>query len=228
MGMVDISTSGDSLTNCNFYACPGHKWLNGAPGTGVLYIQNEKIRPPEFYPTLSQRMGKYTSCSHDTDACFPMAEALQVRGCSNTPGFAAMIQAMKFVQDAGGPAKIEQHILGLSREVKNFIFSHAPQCLISPHADPGLQSGLTSFFPFNWDQPQTPLKDRKTAEWVVQELLKRKIQVRSIGFADTGSSSQASELSYAIRVSTAWFNTADQIESFRNALQEVLRRVSIP
>jgi len=225
MGMVDLSDSGDSVENCDFYACPGHKWLNGPPSTGVLYIRNADIRPPEFYPTISQRMGKYTGCSDDSDSCFPIAEALQVRGCSNAPGFAAMIRAMQFAEDAGGAARIEKHILGLSREVKNIILSRAPHSIVSPHSDTALLSGLTAFFPFNWDKPQAVFSDRKTAEQVVKELLERKIQVRSIGFSNAGSSNRPPEESYAIRVSTAYFNTGKQVEIFRNALKEVLMRI---
>ena len=216
MGMVDLGTHGDSLENCDFYACPGHKWLNGPPGTGVLYIRNADIRPPEFYPIISQRMGKYTGCGNGPETCFPMAEALQVRGCSNTPGFAAMISAMKFVGRAGGAAQVEKHILALSQRVKNTILSRAPDAIISPHSDTALLSGLSAFFPFRWDKPDVSFQDKKTADWVVRELLKKNIQVRSIGF--TGM--------YAIRVSTGYFNTAEQIETFSSALQDVLKRIS--
>jgi len=226
MGMVDLTANGDSLQNCDFYACPGHKWLNGPPGTGILYIRNADIRPPEFYPTISQRMGKYEGCTDGSDSCFPIAEALQVRGCSNAPGFAAMIRAMQFAEDSGGPAQIEKHILGLSREVKDFILSRAPHCMISPHSDPGLQSGLTAFFPFLWDRPGKPLKDKATAEFVVAEMLKRDVRVRFIGFSDTGSASQAGANAYAIRVSTAHFNTREQVETFKRVLQEVLSSIS--
>jgi selenocysteine lyase/cysteine desulfurase len=226
MGMVDLSGSGDSVENCDFYACPGHKWLNGPPSTGVLYIRNADIRPPEFYPTISQRMGKYTDCSDSSDSCFPIAEALQVRGCSNAPGFAAMISAMKFAEDAGGAAQIEKHILRLSREVKKIILSRAPHSIVSPYSDTALLSGLTVFFPFSWDKPKTLFSDKKTADWVVKELLERKIQVRSIGFSNAGTSNNSAEASYAIRVSTAYFNTAKQIEMFKNALQEVLMRIA--
>jgi selenocysteine lyase/cysteine desulfurase len=225
MGMVDLTGNGDSVENCDFYACPGHKWLNGPPSTGVLYIRNADIRPPEFYPTISQRMGRYADCGDDSDSCFPIAEALQVRGCSNAPGFAAMIRAMQFAGDAGGAGQIEKHILGLSREVKNIILSRAPRAIVSPYSDAALLSGLTTFFPFKWDKPQAVFSDRKTAEWVVKELLERKIQVRSIGFSNAGSSSQSPEELYAIRVSTAYFNTVSQIDVFTKALQEVLMRI---
>jgi len=225
MGMIDLSAEADSIEHCDFYACPGHKWLNGPPSTGVLYIRNANIRPPEFYPTISQRMENYVGCDDLDGDCFSMAEALQVRGCSNTLGFSAMLRAMAFAQDAGGAADIEKHILGLSKQVKEFLLSRAPRCIVSPHTDAGLLSGLTTFFPFRWDNPRQLFTDRKTADWVVAELMKMSIQVRSIGFDNSGSSDEPSDAAYAIRVSTGFFNTAEQVELFRSALQKVLMRV---
>jgi selenocysteine lyase/cysteine desulfurase len=226
MGMIDLTKSADHVKNCDFYAAPGHKWLNGPPSTGVLYIRNADIRPPEFYPTISQRMEQYSGCVDDSDTCFPVAEALQVRGCSNVPGFAAMIRAMRFVQDEGGSLRTEQHILGLSREVKNIILSKSSHSLISPHADAALLSGLTAFFPFNWNNPQQLFTDKKTADRVVRELLKQQIQIRSIGFQNAGSEKQSYEPVHALRVSTGYFNNAGQVRAFRDALQEVLKRLS--
>jgi selenocysteine lyase/cysteine desulfurase len=133
---------------------------------------------------------------------------------------------MQFAGDAGGAGHIEKHILGLSREVKKTILSRAPQAIVSPHSDAALMSGLTAFFPFSWYKPQTVFSDKKTADRVVRELLARKIQVRSIGFSNAGSSNRSPEESYAIRVSTAFFNTGEQIEIFRKALQEVLMRIA--
>ena len=226
MGMINLGEDGDSIESCDFYACPGHKWLNGPPSTGVLYIKNAEIRPPEFYPTISQRMGKYVGCSDDSAECFPMVKALQVRGCSNTPGFAAMVSAMRFVGDAGGVVQVENHILALSREVKRFILSRAPQSIVSPHADPALQSGLTTFYPFRWDLPQRIFQDKKSADWVVAELLKKNIQVRSIGVPGPAAPGKNPGTRYVIRVSTAYFNTATEVETFKTALQEVLMRIS--
>lgn len=137
-----------------------------------------------------------------------------------------MVRAMRFAKDAGGWQQIEKHILSLSEEVKDTILSQAPHCLISPYSDAALSSGLTVFFPFRWDNPREVFTDSKTAGWVVSELLKKNIQVRFIGFEDADAATGMSSQSYAIRVSTAYFNTAGQVETFRNALQEVLMRVS--
>jgi len=225
MGMLDLTGSSNNLKDCDFYAGPGHKWLNGPPGTGVLYIRNENIQPPEFYPMISQRMEKYADCRDESDVCFPVVEALQVRGCSNTPGFTAMIRAMAFANDAGGPAQIEKHILRLSRKVKDGILARAPHCIVSPHSDDDLSSGLTVFFPFRWDRPQVPIRDDKTADWVVRKLLDRNIQVRSIGVANRNSSHETFDISYAVRVSTGHFNSADEIDIFEAALQEILMQI---
>lgn len=226
MGMLDLTADDDDIRHCDFYACPGHKWLNAPPSTGVLYIRNEKIRPPEFYPTLSQRMEKFSTCDSDTDDCFPMVEALQVRGNTNTPGFAAMVRAMEFVKSEGGASDIESHILGLSRKVKKVILDQAPNSIISPHADLALSSGLTVFFPFRWNDPETVFTDKKTADWVVAELLKKNIQIRSIGLWDSTPGDDQPVASYALRVSTAHFNTDDHIATWKNALRDVLSRIS--
>jgi selenocysteine lyase/cysteine desulfurase len=225
LGMVDLGTSEDNIRNCDFYACPGHKWLNGPPGTGVLYIRNADIRPPEFYPTISQRMEKYTDGAGGGKDGYPMAKALQVRGCSNLPGFAAMMSALEFVRREGGSSSIEKYILGLSREIKDLILTQSPRSIVSPHTDAALLSGLTVFFPFRWNNPQELFTDKKTADWVVSELLKKKIQVRSIGFQDAASGTEPNSTVYALRVSTAYFNTAEQVDVFKNALRDVLVRI---
>jgi selenocysteine lyase/cysteine desulfurase len=89
-----------------------------------------------------------------------------------------------------------------------------------------LLSGLTAFFPFNWNNPQQLFTDKKTADRVVSELLKKQIQIRSIGFQNAGSEKQSSEPVHALRVSTGYFNNAGQVGAFRDALQEVLKRLS--
>ena len=221
-GAIDINNINERVENCDFYACPGHKWLNGPPSTGVLYIRNSNIQPPEFYPTISQRMIRYT----DGNSNYPIAKALQIRGCSNTPGFTAMVRAMKFVKDEGGTAVIEKHILNLSIEIKNLILNHAPNCIISPYSDKDLGSGLTTFYPFRWNQPQVPIKDKKTAEWVAKTLMERNIQIRSIGIPETGSVNNTFNKSYALRVSTGYFNSNKEIEFFTISLEDVLKKIN--
>ena len=221
-GMLDLTQGDNHITHADFYACPGHKWLNGPPGTGILYLKDALISPPEFYPVLSQRMGQYNINQQNDDETFPMAEALQVRGCSNVPGYAAMLTALKNVRNIGGPQGIQLHILDLSKNVKNFIVSKSPEAMVSPYKDDGLQSGLTVFFPFKWSQPDQIFRDQKTADFVVSELNKRNLRIRSIGF---NAFTKPGQKDYALRVSTGIFNNRDQLDYFQVALKEVLSSI---
>lgn len=220
MGMIDVSMGDNHISHCDFYACPGHKWLNAPPGTGILYIKNSKIRPPEFYPTLSQRMGKYSDGNKNSS--FPMVEALQVRGCSNACGFTAMTEAFRFVDNVGGPAAVEKYILFLSHKFRSFLDKKATNSIISPINDQVLSSGITSFFPFSWNNPTKIFKDRKTAEFVVSHLLKKNIQIRYIGFKDGESKDEV----FALRVSTALFNDISQIEALQKELELAFKSIN--
>jgi len=219
-GMFDLSNQPDSvnsISDIDFYACPGHKWLNGPPGSGFLYLKNADIRPPEFYPMLSQRMYKFL----DKEEPYYMAQALQVRGCVNLPGFAAMVNAIDYLEHFGGATAVETRILSLSKTVKDSLRERAPECLVSPNADAALHSGLTVFFPFKWQKPGVPLKDKATADAVVDALRQNNIQVRSIGIPRAGGDGS----DYALRVSTAVFNTSNQIEKFWSRLEAVSSRL---
>ena len=129
----------------------------------------------------------------------------------------------KLQQWASNPTTSYELDAVLGKHQHNAIRS--PGSIISPHADSTLQSGLSAFFPFSWDNPELSYQDKNTADWVVRELMKKNIQVRSIGFANNGSSDQGSGTAYAIRVSTAYFNSADEIDRFSIALQEVLKKL---
>lgn len=237
LGMLDLSKPENHLRNCDFYAGPTHKWMNGPPGTGILFIKNLNLCPPEFYPVLSQKMGSYM-CGDDPEACLPMAEALQVRGCSSMPAYVALIKLMEFYKKKASQSVIENHIFKLSSDVSTFIESRAPNSLVSP-SDAGLRSGLITFFPFQWDQPETCFKDKATAEWVVNQLLKMGVQVRFVPFPTVDFSPECQlqghnpclpmdcsgepvDQLYVIRVSTGYFNTLAQVEIFRKALKQVL------
>ena len=240
LGMVDMSHAENRLDNCDFYAAPMHKWMNGPPGTGILYIKNEYLSPPEFYPILTQKMGSYL-CGDMPGTHLPMAEALQVRGCSSIPAFVALRTLMEYYQRQGGQIVIENFIFGLAREISDFIATKAPNCLVSPRDD-ALRSGLITFFPFKWDQPNTYYTDKETAVSVVDALFKEGLQVRFVPFPTVDLSEECRLQShnanllidcsgepvdqfFVIRISTAYFNTHDQIEIFKQTLKRVLKKL---
>ena len=238
MGMVDFNKPENRVDNCDFYAAPTHKWMNGPPGTGVLYIKNACIRPPEFYPLLSQKMAAYMN-EDGVRSHLPMVEALTVRGCSIIPAYVAITKLLKFFKKIGGQEKVEQHILGLSSIVRDFIAEKSLAGLISATA-PELQSGLVSFYPFNWEQQQICFKDKDTVIGVVDKLLEKGVQVRYVPFPTVDFSDQCKlqdhepdsvrdcsgepiEQTFAIRVSTGYFNTPADVKVFKKILKKVLK-----
>lgn len=240
VGMVDLNRPENQVTNCDFYAGPTHKWMNGPPGTGWLYIRNDRIRPPEFLPPLSQKMAAYV-CDHDIDSQLPMAEALQVRGCSSIPAYVAVTELLRFFERLGGQSPVERHILALSAKVRALIESKSPQSLISP-GDDALRSGLTSFYAFDWNRPDRLYTDEQTAKKVVDDLKAEGVQVRYIDFptvdmredcclrvhdpeASIDCSGRPMDQTFAIRVSTALFNTEANVALFAKALEKVLSRI---
>jgi selenocysteine lyase/cysteine desulfurase len=237
LGMLDMNQPENRVDLCDFYVGPTHKWMNGPPGTGVLYINNRNLRPPEFYPPLSQKMGAYM-CDDDAGSCLPMAEALTVRGCSMIPANVALTALLKFFKKIGGQQKVARHILELSCIVRNFIAEKAPGSLISP-MDAALQSGLVAFYPFDWERPQNYFTGKDEVISVVDRLQQEGVQVRYVPFPTVDlsegcalhghhpelvrdCSGEPANQTYAIRVSTGYFNTPQDVRVFKKALKKVL------
>jgi isopenicillin-N epimerase len=229
LGMMDLTKTGENnIKNCDFYACSGHKWLNGPPGTGFLYMRKRDLSPPDFYPTISHGYKGF-----DPTSPYSMAELLQLRGCNSVPSYVGMVKAMQFIEDLGGSTTVQKHIMKLSNEVKKFISDKSPNCLLSPYQYPDkkyseLRSGITTFFP--WNKSTNCLKDKKNVTYVVDELLKKGLRVRSVSFPIVdvdGQPLQESKKSYAVRVSTGCFNTDSDVEAFKLALEEVLSTIPI-
>lgn len=237
LGMVDIHDPSNRVDNCDFYAAPMHKWMNGPPGTGLLFIRDRDLCPPDFYPPVGQKMGAYM-CGDARGACLPIAEALQARGCSSIPGYVGAIRVIEFIERVGGPARVEEHILALAARVRELVGSRCPNCLISP-GDRQLRSGLISFYPFDWDQPDRFFSDQETAARVVARLREAGVEVRYVPFptvdlrddcrlrrhepeAMIDCSGEPEEQTFAVRVSTGYFNTEADLDVLADALEYAL------
>jgi hypothetical protein len=60
----------------------------------------------------------------------PMAEALQVRGCSSIPAYAAVNEVFAFWKKLGGQAPVERHILSMSANSQKV---HRVEVAAQPH-----------------------------------------------------------------------------------------------
>ena len=125
---------------CDFYATSGHKWLNGPPGTGVLYIRDAHPDRGNFDPILAEKIPGIEQQ--------PIGTQLQIRGCNNTAGFSGMVDSAAFADEVGRDM-IERRILALSAYTKRRVKdAWGTGALFSPDPEsPELSSGMTSFVP---------------------------------------------------------------------------------
>jgi selenocysteine lyase/cysteine desulfurase len=197
---------------CDFYAAAGHKWLNGPPGTGLLFIRDAERNPYNLLPILSELYGFETSCS--------ISDMLQIRGCSNTPGFTAMVDAMA-LNELIGKEKILSRLLELNHYVqKRIIQEWGKDCLLSPSCTSGTQdlcSGIVSFVP-----SRDPLKrfDKDFITGISQRVIReQKVWIRDVSFMDKPS--DGNKLTYVLRVSANLFNNFDDIDKMILAIKTV-------
>jgi isopenicillin-N epimerase len=185
---------------CDFYATSGHKWLNGPPGTGVLYIRDARPEPSNLMPILAEDIPGI-----DKE---PISTRLQMRGCNNTAGFAAMVDSAAFADEIGRDL-IERRILNLSAYTKRRVTDTWGQAaLLSPDPSPDeLSSGMTSFVP-SCDAAAAFM--RRFIDGVVNTLWREsRIYVRSVPIPTPIAEEK---IRYAIRVSTNIFNSFCEID----------------
>lgn len=194
---------------CDFYACSGHKWLCGPPGTGVLYIRQAPLNPWKILPVLTEQMPVRDQ--------YPISTNLQIRGCNNGPGFAAMLRAAAF-QDEIGRDVVERRILELNAYLKRRVIDiWGAAALFSPAPGaPELSSGMATFVPA---KEQAAALDQAFINSVVSALLSQNhIYVRTIPFSDFAQ--YPGKTLYAIRASTHIFNDFSEIDALiENALR---------
>jgi selenocysteine lyase/cysteine desulfurase len=197
---------------CDFYAAAGHKWLNGPPGTGILFIRDAERNPYSLLPILSELYGFETTYS--------ISDMLQIRGCSNTPGFTAMIDAMT-LNELIGKERILSRLLELNHYLqKRIIPEWGEACLLSPSSTPEtreLCSGIVSFVP-----SRDPLKrfDKDFIAGISQRVIREyKIWIRDVSFLDKPS--DGNKLTHVLRVSVNLFNDFDDIDKLILAIKAV-------
>lgn len=206
LGMVELDFSD---FGCDFYSCAGHKWLNGPPGTGVLFIRDAANNPHGLWPMMTELYG-YPG---------PVSTLLQVRGQQNTPAIKAMGDAMNF-QESIGKARIEARVVALSRYLKTRVLEEwGPVNLLTP-LNEELSTGITAFVP-SVNRNDRYNSSRLSA--IVTALRDQyRIYVRSVNFLDQSGGARKT---YALRVSTHIFNDERDIDALVAALLEVTRTI---
>ena len=168
---------------CHFYATTGHKWLNGPKGTGLLYISAEADMQLDAMALQSGRQA-------NSDAT----------GVSNIAGLHGFGAAIDYIQ-AIGLARIEQHNLALSRELREGL-SGLPKIEFATPAEGPLASQLLTFSVSGVDAK----KLRGTLAG------RHRIHIRAVDQAGyTG-----------LRASPHLFNSSDDVQALVRALQQEL------
>ncbi|MFD2233206.1 aminotransferase class V-fold PLP-dependent enzyme [Phaeospirillum tilakii] len=205
LGMIDLNLP---ALGCDFYACAGHKWLNGPPATGLLYIRDAVTNPWKLVPIVSE-VAEYLGPK------FSIADALQMRGSPNGPGF-AILAAMCDFYDEIGKSAVESRILSLAATVKaRAAATWGEACVYSPSpAVMDLSSGLSAFVP---SRDPTAAYDADFVPKLAETLInKHKIWVRATSFPSPPGA-PAPRIN-TLRVSTNIFNNTADIDRLFAAL----------
>ena len=206
VGMLNFKLS---ELGADFYACSGHKWLNGPPGTGIFYIRNAKDNPHGLWPILTE--------VYSVRKSFPITKLLQMRGQQNTPALSAMIEALDF-QETIGKDKIQKRILSLNRYLKEKIVEcWGDRSLITPEGDDNLCSGIASFVPFNKFEDRYIRSNFSNICKTLEN--HHKIHIRNIWFKDQKSHKRCT---FALRISTHLFNRYDEIDRVLSAIKSIV------
>ena len=209
IGMIDFNLHD---LGCDFYACSGHKWLNGPPGTGILYIRDAKNNPCKLWPVLTE--------VYSVKKAFPISKLLQMRGQQNTPAFCAMIDAMNFQKEIG-KKRIEKRVLLLNTYLKEKIAEiWGEKYLLTPLHDSTLCSGMASFIPYRAFEDRYK---RHKFSYISKTLRdKYKTNIRDIWFRDQLSDKKNT---FVVRISTHIFNTHDEIDKVLHSINEITKAI---
>jgi selenocysteine lyase/cysteine desulfurase len=202
-----------SKTPVDFLVCGGHKWLNAPVGRGFLYV-NPRIRERFDSPWWGylhitepkEGWAKYfadpaTPAVRDYDFV-PTARRYEVGGTSNYLGNVALGAALALVNELGGPT-IERHIFGLTDLLIDRLRA-AGATIVSP-SEASARSGITTF---------TMGQGVEADAALLQALLEKRILVSQRYTGGVGG----------LRVSTHFFNNADDIKQLAKAVAAFKKR----
>ncbi|HZO74532.1 MAG TPA: aminotransferase class V-fold PLP-dependent enzyme [Ktedonobacteraceae bacterium] len=177
----------------DFYACPMQKWLCGPDGTGALYVRREAL--DQLQPTYvgSLFSVKFEALVKWARWTFHDSAQRFEQGGRQTAGVVGQIASLRWLEETIGYPWIFERILSLSGYAYNVLKELPGLTVLTPH--PG-SSGLLTF-----------TLDGCDAETIVHRLeYEHHIYLRTI-------------LEFnALRVSTGFYNTPEEIDSLARAL----------
>ena len=182
----------------DFYSSPGQKWLLGPDQTGALFIKHNLI--PEIQPS---RIGFGFSSNFNTEGRFDaVTNSIDKFSMSTTsaPLRAGYNAAVAKILDQD-MTKIEKRNLELSSILKQALTSVEGVNVLSP-LDGSECSALTTFKMDGVDSNKATSKLWKNDKIVVRAIESQK----------------------AIRVSTAFFNTEDEIQKLVDAIKQLSKK----
>lgn len=179
----------------DFYALPGQKWLCGPEGVGGLYIRREQLN--QVVPTFVGFPSMDFKARHDWTGYFmpqPDARRYEVGGVYR-PAIKAMVENLQWLEETVGWDWIYQRIRHLAGYACR-CFEETPGITLLSSNPP--QSGLVVFNLDGYDPARVMLK-----------------------LAEDGIVLRYIEHPYALRISTGFFNTEQDIDRLIEALQAI-------
>lgn len=216
-GMIDIDLHD---LGCDFYACSGHKWLNGPPGTGIFYMRGGADNPNNLWPERTEvwPMSYYIY----GDYGYSLPQAIQLRGQNNTPAYKAMTDCMDFVNNIGGIQKVESRVMALNNYLKERIIeTWGPQSLWTP-MDPEMSTAMASFHPF---QDPALIYDRAAYSELTKKLRDRNLHIRYTYFKNAHGDSSMRILRYSTHFYVNFDQIDEAIEITKEAVDEMEQAV---
>jgi len=200
--LVDAAQSAGAVplnlpqSGVDFYAMPGQKWLCGPEGTGALYIRRERLSMVQ--QTFIGYASLGNSGMYDYDGAFfaaPGARRFET-GTVYRPAMHAMAENLRWLSESVGWELIFKRIADLSSYTFQALNALPGVQLITPE---GGKSGLLTFTLKGYDPARVMVK-----------LGQENIIVRFLPHP------------YALRVSTGFYNTRNDIDRFIASLKAVL------
>lgn len=205
--LVDGAQSGGAIPinlhelGVDFYAFTGRKWLCGPEGVGALYVSRKRISEvdPTFISPSSIRD------RHDLDIHSPyvipapFAARYQIATAMNKPLLIGFQKSLEYLLEHLGIDWITTRIPRLARYARELICDLPGVDIITPE---GTEAGFVHFHVKGWEP-----KD------LCDLLNEKKFMIRPV---------PKPHLPTPARISTGFYNSEEELESFAKALNEVI------